>query len=60
MHVVLTTEANTVKRPFHDRRPVIWERDKLPSSLYRDWPVSAVPSGLNGREQLERSSPRTD
>ena len=55
MYVVLTKEANTVKRPFHDRRLVIWERDKLASSLKRDWPVSGVPPGSTA---LNNSSDR--
>ena len=41
-YVILTTEANTVTRPIHDRMPVILERDKLVPWLDRDRPVSDV------------------
>ena len=41
-YVILTTEANTVTRPIHNRMPVILERDKLDPWLDRDRPVSDV------------------
>ena len=41
-YVILTTEANTVTRPIHDRMPVILERDKLVPWLDRDRSVSDV------------------
>ena len=39
-YVILTTEANTVTRPIHDRMPVILERDKRVPWLDRDRPIS--------------------
>ena len=41
-YVILTTEANNVMRPIHDRMPVILERDKLAPWLDRDRPVRDV------------------
>ena len=41
-YVILTTEANTVTRPIHDRMPVILERDKLVPWLDRGRSVSDV------------------
>ena len=41
-YVILTTEANTVTQPIHDRMPVILERDKVVPWLDRDRSVSDV------------------
>ena len=50
---ILTTEADDVMRPIHDRMPLILPRDRWAQWLDPDWPVPGDPAGM--REWLAPS-----